>query len=93
MPINVNDGYQNTSINSLKELNENIEKFILIDYFTQVEIDEDDDSGMVKIPELESYSIIDHSKRHMDLKLIFNNPLHVSSKLERDFVNIRIQNA
>ena len=47
----------------------------------------------MKVPELESYSIIDHSNRHIDLKLIFKNPLHVSSLLERDFVNVKILNA
>ena len=52
MPIHLHDNDGNTSVNSMEALNKNLEKFIEIDYFTQVEIDEEDDSGDVKVPEL-----------------------------------------
>ena len=88
----IKDSYNNT-IDSIDALNKNITEFIDVNFFTYVEIEEDDTSGFVKIPELESFEIIDYSAWSLDLKLRFKNALHVSSFSDKDFVNIEMKEA
>ena len=54
---------------SLEQLNENIDRVILIEYFTQVEYDEDDDDEEAanKLPELLSYEIVSYD--HMQVSI------------------------
>lgn len=75
---------------SLEQLNENIDRVILIEYFTQVEYDEDDDDEEAanKLPELLSYEIVSYDHMQVSIQLVFSNPLYVSSTSDKDFIAI-----
>ena len=72
-------------------INKDIKRLIDIEYFSQVEVDEDDleDGIDVIVPQLESYEIDSFSERHIDIQMKFTNPLYVSQDPVKDHVSVQ----
>jgi hypothetical protein len=85
---------------SLDQINSNIDQIFDIKYYSQLEVDEeenendggcDDQTSAEKLPELISYQVVDFDEVHVKLMLEFTNKMYVSSQPDKDYISLQIK--